>query len=218
VLCWAIRDGEEPDDAPLRWVEHNGCDALLLRYNVESPRQYAVGWNASDADPDAAVERWLAYYDRLGITALAYGVLTLRRRDGANWSHAEEVAYDRLEPAGDHVERLLRTHDYLARAPDLLEGVFTLAGRQRLDQTLRPQPGGFVVEGAWLVLEDGLGFRAAVDGVAVELVARVDGDRSLRQVAADVSESLGIAESDAETAIVPVARRMLELGFLDLGG
>ncbi len=219
VLSWAIRAGEEPDDAVLRWVGETGCDALLLRYNVESPLDYAVGWNASDREAGGdAVDRWLAYYEELGIEALAYGALTLRRRDGRNWAYAEEVAADRLNPAGDHVERLLRTHTYLAGIDDestLLDGVFELAGRQRLDQTLRPQPGGFTVEGAWLALEDGLGFRAAVDGVAVELVARVDGRRSLREVTAEVASSLGVQSGEAEQAALPVVRRMLELGFLE---
>jgi len=140
VLSWAIRAGEEPDDPVLRWVDGIGCDALLLRYNVETPLQYAVGWNANDPDADDAVDRWLAYYDELGIEALAYGALTLRRRAGRNWAHAEDVAFDRLDPAGEHVERLLRTHTYLAGIDDdrdLLDGVFALAGWQRLEQTLR---------------------------------------------------------------------------------
>lgn len=221
VLSWAIRAGEEPDDAVLRWVDGIGCDALLLRYNVETPLQYAVGWNARDDNADRAVDRWLAYYEELGIGALAYGVLTLRRRAGRNWAHAEEVAFDRIDPAGEHVERLLRAHTYLAAIDDdrgLLDGVFALAGRQRLEQTLRPQPGGFSVEGAWLALDDGLGFRAAVDGVAVELVARVDGRRSLRQVVAEVAGSLGVEPDQAEQAALPVVRRMLELGFLDRAG
>jgi len=221
VLSWAIRAGEEPDDAVLRWVDGLGCDALLLRYNVESPLQYAAGWNANDPDVGDAVDRWLAYYEELGIDALAYGALTLRRREGRNWAHAEEVAFDRLDPAGEHVERLLRTHTYLVGIDDgrdLLDGVFALAGRQRLDQTLRPQPGGFAVEGAWLALDDGLGFRAAVDGVAVELVARVDGRRTLREVVAEVASSLDVDPGEAEQAALPVVRRMLELGFLDAGG
>jgi methylase of polypeptide subunit release factors len=221
VLSWAIRAGEEPDDAVLRWADGIGCDALLLRYNVESPLQYAVGWNANDPDAGDAVDRWLAYYDELRIEALAYGVLTLRRREGRNWAHAEEVAFDRIDPAGEHIERLLRTHTYLAGIDDdrdLLDGVFAVAGRQRLEQTLRPQPGGFAVEGAWLALDDGLGFRAAVDGVAVELVARVDGRRSLRQVTAEVASSLAVQPAQAEQAALPVVRRMLELGFLDAAG
>ena len=222
VLSWGIRAGEGPDDAVLRWVGETGCDALLLRYNVESPLEYAVGWNLGNPDgAEEAIDRWVEYYHELGVEALAYGALTLRRREGRNWAFAEEVAFDRLDPAGEHVERLLRSHDYLAgiaASRELLDGVFTLAGRQRLDQTLRPRSGGFDVEGAWLALEDGLGFRAAVDGVAVELVARVDGRRSLREVAAEVADSLELELANVEEAVLPVARRMLELGFLDPGG
>ena len=222
VLSWGIRAGEGLDEAVLRWVDGAGCDALLLRYHVETPLEYAAGWNLGNPDGlEAVIDRWVEYYDELEIEALAYGALTLRRREGRNWTHAEEVAFDRLEPAGEHVERLLRAHDCLAGIGDeheLLDGVFELAGRQRLDQTLRPRSGGFEVEGAWLALDDGLGFRAAVDGVAVELVARVDGRRSLREVAGDVADSLGLEVARAEQAVLPVARRMLELGFLDPAG
>jgi len=123
---------------------------------------------------------------------------------------------------GEHVERLLRTHTYLAQLDDNrgLPRRRLLARRvgSGSSRRMRPQRGGFAVEGAWLALDDGLGFRAAVDGVAVELVARVDGRRSLRQVTAEVASSLGVDPDQAEQAALPVVRRMLELGFLDAAG
>jgi methylase of polypeptide subunit release factors len=92
--------------APLRrWVDGLGCDTSVLRFSSRDARGYALDWNAhlEETDPaefEAIVERWLEHYRALGIEAIGYGVVILRRRSGAaNRFHAVTVPpYPTSEP------------------------------------------------------------------------------------------------------------------------
>ena len=53
-----------------------------------TPFPYAARWNeplrGDRAAYAAAVDRWLAYYEREGVTAIGIGAVVLRKRDGVN--------------------------------------------------------------------------------------------------------------------------------------
>ena len=106
--------------APIqRWVEDNGCDAVLLRYAVHEPLDYAAAWNRPyRTNPElygAAIERWAAYFDELGVEAISWGCLILRKRpEGRNWFFSYTSATDRITGASDQVLRLFDAQDYLA--------------------------------------------------------------------------------------------------------
>src|SRR6266545_531430 len=84
TVSWAA----EPDDdqaLPVRrWVADTGCDAWILHYRTEEPIATAKTWNEEEAiDTSEFAQRldeWLAYYESLGINAIAYGAVVLRRR------------------------------------------------------------------------------------------------------------------------------------------
>jgi methylase of polypeptide subunit release factors len=215
LVSWAA----EPDgdwSSPLRsWVEGSGCDAWLLHYRTEDLLTHSGNWLRHEVGSDptayaAAIERWLAYYERLGIEGIAVGAVILRRRSGQNWIRADELPADRLGPASDHILRVFAAGDYLAGSA----GQSDLLGRRliRAPSAHLEQRGAFE-DGQWqavefaLTLEDGLGFRAALDPGAAAMLAALDGERTLREVAGD--------EAVAQ-AMLPVAREMLAAGFLVL--
>ena len=50
LLCsWVNREGEHWTDAPRRWLEGSGCDALILRLSSETPETYAISWTSSES-------------------------------------------------------------------------------------------------------------------------------------------------------------------------
>jgi methylase of polypeptide subunit release factors len=223
LVSWGLAR-EQPWEEPLRaWVESTGCDALLLHYASHDPLRHAASWNeplARDALAYGdAIDRWLEYFGTLGIEIVAYGAVVLRRRSGSNWIRCEDLGGASFGPSGDEVDRLLRTQDWLGVLPDddaLLEERLRLVERHRLEQTLRCRDGAFAVADATLTLEQGLPFRAAVDGVSATLLTRLDGTRTLREAVAETVELLGVGAElgKLEGAAGHVARRMLELGFL----
>ena len=111
LVSWVVAPGDDWSAAPRSWVDGSGCDAWLLHDDTVDPLTQAGAWLRHEARGDAdayaaALDRWLAYFDRLGIEAIAVGAVILRRRKGANWVLADELPSDRLGPASDHILRV----------------------------------------------------------------------------------------------------------------
>ncbi len=215
---WAHEPGGDWS-APVRaWAEGSGCDLVVLRYTTDDPVTYAARWNPPAQTPDLpeTLDRWLAYYAELGIEALAYGAIALRRREGSNWVLAED-APERIEPSEHHMERLFEAQDFLADGRDLLYERLVLVDEHVLEQALHLDDGVFGVRGAAIRLTDGLGFQAEIDVFTAHIVSRLDGKRSVREAIADTAEMLmpeGMTPEALGQAAIPALRRMVQLGFL----
>jgi hypothetical protein len=211
LVMWAHEPGGDWS-APLRgWVEGSGCDAIFLRYGTDDPLTYAARFNAEAPEDElgATLDRWLAYYRELGIEAIASGAVIMRRREGENWVVAED-APRRSAPAGHHVERMIEAQDFLARVPELAGERLVPAPDHVVTQSLRLDGGGFDVESTAIRLRDGLGFEASIDSAVGHLLSRLDGMRTVREAAADLS-----VDADAlGTRVIPLVARMVRVGFL----
>lgn len=212
---------------PLRlWVEGSGCDAWLLHYKSEDPVTHAANWLGPIASwtPEAygsALDRWVGYLRHLGVEAIGYGAVVLRRRSGvANWVRTDEIPLDRLESAGEHTLRVFEAADFLARLGDgdaLLEEELVLVDRHRIEQSLSIREGRVEVESQTLELTDGLRFRAGLDHYAAALVRQLGAPKQISGALASAADELGLAGADRDryaTAALEVVRRLLELGFL----
>lgn len=209
------RDGDWAE--PLRgWVADRGCDALILRLGVDDPIAYSAAWNSpllrSGAGPfEEALERWVSHHRELGIEAIAWGAVVLRRRsDGRNWVHALDVGAGPSGPAGEHLMRLFDTHDRLAELNDereLLDEVFALVPGHRIDQTLTYPDGRYHSHPATVRVSPGLEIRARIDPDALEVLFDCDGERPLRELLRD--DGVG-----AHT-VCSAARELLSAGLLE---
>jgi methylase of polypeptide subunit release factors len=218
LIAWAL-DPDDPAERPRGWLEGSGCDAFLLHTSTDDPIETAAAWNRELVDrPDAyadALDRWLAYYDELGIEQLGYACLVLRKRtDGRDgWYEALQLPQAALRPAGRHVRKLFETHDRLV---EIGPGDGLLDRRVRVvDDAVVTQETRFV--GQWqsesltLRLERGLPFSAEIDAPTARLIRELDGSKTLRETIAAAVDEPGAEESGLE-----IARRMLEIGFLEL--
>jgi SAM-dependent methyltransferase len=223
LVGWVVRDGDWT--APLRgWVEGSGCDALLLHFVTQDPLTYAADWNEglrSDEDAYAgALDRWLDYYAKLEIEALAWGVVVLRRRSGENWVWAHDYASsDRMQAAGEQVLRLFEAQDYLRGLPDdraLLDARLALIDEHRLTREVQFRDGAEVVERQILSLEEGLGFRVGVDTYTAELLPRFDGRRTLDDILVAATNRMQgeIDRSEYNAGALRVVKRLVEAGIV----
>jgi hypothetical protein len=222
LVSWSAEPGGDWS-APLRsWIDGSGCDAWLLHYGTDDPLAHAGKWlgpeSAGDTDAfEPAIERWLSYLERLGIAGVASGALVLRRRSGPNWVRADELPADRLRPASDHILRVFAAGDYLAGLTDEDD---LLGQRLVLTPTARLEQRGVFDEGRWhvtkfqVILEDGLGFSAALDPAATAMLTALDGERTLHDVTSELARSEGMAPETLAQAILPITREMLATGFL----
>jgi methylase of polypeptide subunit release factors len=225
LVSWAHRaDGDWAE--PLRgWVGGRGCDAWLLHYRTSDPLAHAAGWLRPLAEVDqegyeAALDRWVAHVAGLGVDAVGYGAVVLRRRSGGgSWLREDTLPLDKLEAAGEHTLRVFAAGDLLRSLGDdeLLDTRLALTPHHRLQQELTAGDRGFVVRSQTLELTDGLRFTVGVDRHTASLLPHLDGSRPLREAlaAAAITFELEPAEREAFLpAALPVVRRLLELGFL----
>jgi hypothetical protein len=224
LIAWAHRRDEDPSSPVRRWVEGSGCDALLLRYSSTDPLEYAAGWNRTHArTPDsfaAALERWSAYYEELGIEAIAWGGLVLRRRSagGPNWFWHHRPSSRRIGSASEQILRLFAAQDLLRRNGDargLLSQRLALAVDHAFEQSGPLDDGGSPSEPTVLRLDGGLCFRLEIDAPTVALLARLDGRRTVGDAIAELAAaSTGVDPERLAEISVPGVRRLVELGFL----
>jgi len=222
TVSWVSRPDDVEAMTVRRWVEGTGCDAWILHYRTEDPLTTAKNWNEQDAvDPGeyaATLDRWLAYYERLGIGAIAYGAVVLRRRSGVpNWMRVDPLPGGRLGPASDHIVRVFAAQDLLAAAPDddgLLTRRFRIVPKHSVvRRDAIGAPGGTVE----LSLEEGLGFQASIDEHVARLLVRLDG-LTLRDALAAAARDGGLTGEDTARFVAaggPLARRLLAAGFIE---
>jgi methylase of polypeptide subunit release factors len=219
LIAWSL-DPDDPTERPRSWLEGSGCDAFLLHTSTDDPIETATVWNRDLLDqPDIyaeALDRWLAYYRELGIEHLGYACLVLRKRsDGRDgWLQAQQLPRAALRPAGRHVRKLFETHDRLSE----LDSDDVLLGRRLrvvedavVTQDTRFARGRWQAENLTLRLGNGLPFSAELDPPTGRLIRELDGTGTLREALAAVADSAAARETG-----LSLARRMLEIGFLEL--
>ena len=218
LIAWAL-DPHDPAERPRRWLDGSCCDAFLLHTSTDDPIETATVWNRDLVDqPDvyaAALDRWLAYYRELGIERLGYACLVLRRRsDGRDGPvSALQLPQSALRPAGRHVRRLFETRDRLAGLGSdgaLLDRRLRVVDDAVVTQDTRFAGGRWHPKTLTLRLESGLPFSAELDPRTARLIRELDGSRTLGDALTSV-----VDEPDRKEG-VSLARRMLEIGFLEL--
>jgi hypothetical protein len=220
LVSWLHAPDEDWTIPLRRWVSASGCDAVILRYATHEPLQYAAGWNRplrGDATAyAAALDRWTEHFAQLGIEAISWGAIILRRRDSPNWVWAYSPSSDRVTPASDHVLRLFAAQDLLSELSDdaLLAKVLVLADDHRLDQTGRLAGGERIVERTVLRLDGGLGFEVSIDPATTTVLSLLDGLRALGDVLSGAASIGSANEAEFVADALPVVRRLVELGFV----
>jgi methylase of polypeptide subunit release factors len=223
VLCnWVCRPGEEPTDSPRRWVEGSGCDAWILHHRTDNPVGYAAKLNARlhPNDPnvfDQALGRWLDYYRRERIDALANGIVILRRREGRNWVRVDEMPFPPGAEAGAHVLGVFAAQDFMIDLDDgaLEHQVFRLIQGHRVEQSLEYRESGYAISDARLRLDEGVGLLGPVLANAIHVLLRLDGRRTLADVIDEAVAETGLDATALRADALTTVRRLFELGFLE---
>ena len=219
LINWVIQSGDDWA-APLnRWVAENSCDSWFMLSAAQDPTTYAALWNRSrDGEAYAAgVDRWVRYFEELGINLIGLGAVVLRRRNGPGWVRADHLPDSITAPASHHIERLFEAGDRLAALSSdqgLLTECFRAAADHRLQQRLKIEDGRYAVEAAEVRLIEGLPFNGSVDAYAIQLLQRCDGRRTIGEIAQSIAADAGIDAAAFTAACPAIVRRLAASGFL----
>ncbi len=202
------------------WFEGSGCDAWVLHSRTEDAAAYAANRLREREGDDLRsfadrFQRWLAYYEEEQIAAISFGVITMRRRTGANWFRCDD-APEIIGPSGDAIALAFELHDFLEQTDDqaLLAMRLRTAPELRWEQRLEVAADGWSPVESRLGLCAGLAFTGNVDAKVAALVARCRGDRPLRDVITEAARSFGQSPESAIRSCVGLVRRLVAKGIL----
>ena len=142
----------------------------------------------------AAFDRWMAYYQQLGIEAIDTGLITLRRRSGGtNWIRFESDRR-RNHPNGVGIQAVFAAQDLLERHGTdqaLLDLRLRCRRELRMVQKLEPSDSGWLVENAQCMLGKGLEFEGRLDQAMFHVLTLCRGQQPLSAVLAQAAARTG---------------------------
>jgi hypothetical protein len=200
-----------------------GCDVWCLRTNEESAEEYVSGWCANlpeflEGDADDLGRRGLEYFQGHSIASIGTGLLTLRRcstRKNQMWF--DEAPDDRSEPYGSCVASLFEVREKFDSAPDeiLLEETFAVSPDISSIQKTAPKGNRWEVIASELCCGSGLKYTFSdVDPLLSEIVTRLDGRASLRDLLTRLAREREVPLSRVIATHLPSLRELLRYGFI----
>jgi SAM-dependent methyltransferase len=202
VVSWLAQDAGAPDERVVGWVEGSGCDAWILPIAEATPLEHAERRNAHLAgDPaayGAALDGWMSYLEELDARVVTEGAVILHRRPGGNTTRIDEVDEDELDAADAQIQRAFAARAQLDGA-DLRDAQLAPVDALRVETQLKLGR----VAGARVLLEEGTWPVLEASARAAEVVAALDGQRTLNALS-------------ATPEAVALCRELLELGALRL--
>ncbi len=214
MLCeWVEITGQSWQERITGWVRN--CDAWILHTPPLLPASY-VQQRSSDISGDAVntgqPDTWLAYFEARDVRAVHPGMLTLRRRDGQNWLHIQNLTTDVVSEAGDVIADSIAAVDFLEACDDdsLLQATLSLAdgvGAERLETDGN-------ITGVYLKLNNALAVDAEIDGAVAAFLNLFNGQQSVQecidQFGATTDADMGALRSD----LLAILRMFVSRGFL----
>ena len=210
LVSWLAESEEDPDVHVHRWLEGNGCDAWVLGLSGADPLDHAAGWNEHlSVNPEAygaALDKWTAYLEELGVGWITEGAVLLHKRPGPVYmTRTDPVDEDELEYAGDQVERVFRALELVAGIDDPVQ---LLGERLALVEDANVQQSA-LEDGATVILEGGTWHEVEIDDETVDVLAELDGRATL-------AEAIDRARVPRRRSTLADVQELLEVGILEL--
>jgi hypothetical protein len=179
---------------------------------------YAAFWNRDTPVLENTLERWTEHLRALGIERVASGAVVMRGGSGADGWRARAVARSEIKPASAQILRMFRTNDYGSSVDDqdLRAEILHPAEGHRIETISSCDGGKYEVASRTMVADDGVRIESSLDRFGTELVALMDGHRSLNEIAEQLAERVAgdTVELVLEVAF-PHVRRLLRLGLVE---
>jgi len=207
------------------WFKDLDGDTLILVQRTETASDYAMNWILSTESKEPAVvsqryETWMDYFAQHRIEAVSYLLVTHRRSvGGPGWLQIDDPPCEIVGSCDDEIMWFFECRQRFGSA----------AGRQALlDHRLRPAPQvlleqeyamgskGFEVHHSRVKKTGGLQYPMTIHPKVAQLMAGCDGERTLRQLLAELFASWDADWDGTLPLVLPVVQTLLERGVLVL--
>lgn len=219
IVCnWAQVGGETSEEHVGHWLEGSGCDAWVLHSHTEPAADYArarAEENAPDSGTaDSLYDDWMKYFERENITAVNFGLITMRRSEkAANW-----IRYDEIPGAngvcGKSIELGFLLRDFLDAHRDDGELLNTKLRSAPDLKFLKGQGNGTHSGKTRVRLEQGLTFAATLDPEVADFIGTCKGNSTLGDYARRLAAQKHLPVTYLLPSFLVVVRHLIELGFL----
>lgn len=221
MLCnWPQRAGQDWRAELESWFEGNDCDVWVLRDFSGDALSYAGVWLAQqypEGIPDAVLAEWLDYLAGDGIDSVGGGLIVMRRVTGRTaWREFRDMPA-LVPPAGESLARTVEARDLLLRMTtdeDLLQARLRPSPDLVYQAAQRPSGQGWEVVEPRLTLAAGLRFAMQADPVAMAIIGRLDGRRTLREAVADFAAGHGMPVEFFLQNLPKAFRELIWLGLV----
>lgn len=219
---WLHVRGENWPDRVRSWLP-DGVDAWVVQREVADPALHVGTWQRDAgldlASPAARAQagRWLDWLAARDVEAVGFGLLTLRRTDGAATVVFEDLPEALADPLGPEIAGWLDRVDWLrahATEEALLAARLTLAPSLVLERYTVPGAQGWREEGAAVARLDGPRWRHEVDGPAASLLAGCQGALALGELVELLAMAHDRPVDALVAATVPAVREFVRHGVL----
>jgi tRNA1(Val) A37 N6-methylase TrmN6 len=223
IICeWASLKENNAIDRLRQWVDGSGCDLWVSTSKQADLVAYAMSWIRSYQQHLSAEEyaktydRWLDYYEKLGMDGVQTGLIAMRKRDGQNWFFADEAPSVIRGRWGETLLQLLEIHTLLntASIDEILDQPYQLSSAARMRHIYQQTGTRWASAEAEIFLEDPLPYSGRVDQYTAGLLSRCDGTAPLRQLVAGMGEAVGVSFPEIVEAAMPILHGLMQRGYL----
>src|SRR4029077_13335198 len=126
---------------------------------------------------------------------------------------------ERSGHCGDPIARIFANQDFTEKSDDdgkILDGRVVLSPDLQLEQGLQADHGGWSVRSIRLKLAQGFIFPCEIDWLLSSVLAGCDGRLSLRELASELAQRVGLDFQEVTPSLTSSVRKFLQYGFLTI--
>ncbi|MEJ7635541.1 methyltransferase [Aeromicrobium sp.] len=216
---WAHRAGTDWHSGLEEWFTGQPLDAWVVQRELVDPAEYVEMWLADAglaSAPDHAqrYDAWLDWFAEVGIEAVGFGWLSMRRTDSTPVRRLEEWAGEIAPPVAPAVAAWgLRTDLLRGLGDDELLGRAFVQAPDLVEETRGPV-GAEHPEAIVLRLQQGVRRARQVDTVEAGLVSASEGDLTAGQILDALASLLDLDAATVRRTYAGSVRELVADGFL----
>lgn len=225
VCNWAYDPAGDWTTPLQNWFAQRAVDVIALKGDASTPLDYALHWlrphySSADQDQmDAAVARWLAYFEEHGIKGIAIGGLVQRKRaKGPHGFVAYDVPQKGHTSCGDQLMHFFRMQDFVRLHPsdaDLQAYAYRPRPGHILEQSMQATDQGYAMREVSMRHAQGLSLPEPFDPERWALWNQFDGRTALGQIVARIAEQANVPLDRFGAACTAAVRRWVLRGYLE---